>query len=686
MNSLTLRPTRNRVGNRGLRTHRRAERPRLNLLPIQLIRDDANRTDDDDLHVTLDDWPASGSNPRSPKYLFAQNDNIYVKLTGPQGMGNDKIKVKVTSETDTTGITFDLAETSPGIYLNNQAPAKPLRLGTKTESKSDCVTIKTVNKEVLKFSLVFNGTETPIQDVMVGRAKFSALSINSFSSDATAAQSQAVTNSNFFDAGTVTFPDNVVAQGNAMSTCIQNAGYNMSDEKQASMLMIVSHGEPSGDLADNDKTHTHTYTGNTVTIYNTKVGNVTYTNGSSWYGGKIFSPGGVTWTGDVEWVWLDACSTLHDGGGGKAAWEGTMHGSPRPVHAILGAYKPVDGDLSTQISNFWTNMRDNQEYVINAYEWAMELASFPQPWAFVANTNDIYDKLKEVGRDGSGSTTYAYTDVDTMAGKADSFAKETFDSGNGVLRTELPTMSGVQFQKAKRMRHSGDLTRSKHLSFSRRAAKSPDGKQDFLGKGLVQTLNVRTSLTKDQAAVKAKQYLVENFPEFSSRIRLKEVSQRISGTWQNNGATTSSTNGYLVQFDVVSGNLPVWDNYASVVIRGNQVEGVSFRYYDEEKQTGDAAQSDSLTAPKAVLDCLNQALPKIKESLNVTAKYEVLKANLCYVNQAVAQGKEADLNGKFIPAWHLVVNSSYQGDGSIRKLFHVWVDANTGEFIGKKPY
>ncbi len=81
--------------------------------------------------------------------------------------------------------------------------------------------------------------------------------------------------------------------------------------------------------------------------------------------------------------------------------------------------------------------------------------------------------------------------------------------------------------------------------------------------------------------------------------------------------------------------------------------------------------------------CVSTAMSKLKSALDIKDKYEVLLAELCYVNQSVAEGGDTDLNREFIPAWHYVINSAYDG---MPKFFHVWLDPETGSLIGKKPY
>jgi len=638
------------------------------LLPVQLTRHDATISGSD---VILDDWPATGSNPRSPKWLFAHGDSITVHVPQIQGL-----QINVASQTDPTGITFDPTQNT-------------VQLSTTTGQQSGYVTIATKTKEVLTFSVVLNSSTSTGPTVMVARAKFASCAIQDFSSDASCCENDA-TSANWFMAGNTVYPDDVGTDGR-MATFMEEAGDN--SDGQASMLLAVCHGAPSGQLLDSNTNSRTEYVGNAVTLY-TETGTYVYTPGSYFLAGGIYYPHAqqFTWNGDVEWVWLDACSTLNTTGGGEAVWTAMMSGTSRPVHAILGACLPVAGDLSEEINSFWSSADQYSEYLLNAYEIGMQVGgSQAQPWAFIANNNDLSDQIKKVEPDGPAGTTYSYLDAEvTVAGKAggvgDSPIRGIFDSGNGILRTDLPTGNGLQLQKAKRMQPSPDLTKEKRLGFARRTLHLSDGRQDFVGNGLVETLHQRTSLTEDRAATLATKYLADNFPEFASRSQLKKVSQRVAGTRSNGRNTTSWSNGYLVEFSITSGGIPIWNNYAEVTIRGDEIQNVSFRYYDEGGQVA-AGQNNASLAPMAAGDCLGKALPDIKSSLGINGKYEVLKAELMYVNRAAAQGKEADLREDVIPAWHLIVNSSYQGEGSKRtKVFHVWLDASTGKFIGKKPY
>jgi len=210
-----------------------------------------------------------------------------------------------------------------------------------------------------------------------------------------------------------------------------------------------------------------------------------------------------------------------------------------------------------------------------------------------------------------------------------------------------------------------------------------NGGQDFRRRESsdITHLHRKTSLTKEQAVTKAKKFLDENFSEFASRTRLKFVWQTRS---KLPGETEPSGQGYHVRFDVLSGNLPVWGNYVSVIIDGDEIEIVAFLYYDEQSE--ETLQKSTLVTPKDAGDCFFQSLPQIKENLNIMGKFEVIETELCYVNKAAAQGKDVDLNEDFVPAWRLKINRVYREKVGPRRgsVYHVWLDAITGEFIGKK--
>ena len=111
---------------------------------------------------------------------------------------------------------------------------------------------------------------------------------------------------------------------------------------------------------------------------------------------------------------------------------------------------------------------------------------------------------------------------------------------------------------------------------------------------------------------------------------------------------------------------------------------MSFRYYDETE--GADTGSRVAGAPSDAAQSMINALPAMKRALNIVSQYEILKADLCYMNVAAARGKGTDLNAEFRPTIHLIVNRSYHGEGSSRELFHVWIDPANAEYLSSKRY
>jgi hypothetical protein len=650
---------------------------------------------DSALTQPLDDYPATSTLLRSPKHIFAQGDNIYIKATGPPGLGNSAVTVTVTSDSDTTGISVPLAEVSPGVY-EDQSPALPLQLGTTTGTVStggtaSAYTIKVMDKEVLKFNFNLNGIKFTGSDVMVLRGKFAACGIDMFyaasGGDQAPLQSQAISSAKFFSAGNTDYPDNQTASGNPMATFILNAGDG--SDGQAVWMHVSSHGVPDGDLADANSAATFTYTGPTATINGTSYVH----NSTTFVGGKIISPGSIdtsaNWNKDLEWVVLASCDQLNVDGGGFAAWQPILSGSPRSIHGILGAYNELSGNLQDQINEFWNGMQSTSdpEYVIDAYGTAMEEAdSTAQPYAILFNQNNTYDQLKTVTRDSAPSSGFLYLNVDTViggraGGPSDPPVTGTIDNGDGLVRTTWASVNGVNMPGAKKLSAPADFTKIKHLAFAKKAKNEANGKQAFVGKSLTETLHEQTSLSKQQAADLATSYLSQQFPEFASRLKLKTVSERVSGTLSANGAASSSTSGYLVQFSVLSSGVPVWGNFANVSLQGGKIEAIHFLCNPDEQSAVQGALQ-----PLGGSASLVAALPDIKKALKIKSQYEVFKAELFYVNQSTLQGSAPNLATDFIPAWRFVINRSYKGTGSVRDLHEVWVDASTGKLLAHQRY
>lgn len=628
------------------------------------------RTDDDDLHVKLDDWPQSGSNPRSPKYLFAKDDNIFVKLTGPQGMGNDKLKVKVTSESDTTGLTFDLAEISPGVYVN-KSPAKPLRLGNQTEVKSDSVTIKVVDREVLKFAIVFNGVESSGPDVMVAKAKFAGAGIAVFwgssTGDRATVRTEALTNARFFDAGDG-FSD--------LHAGIKNAGANFPETHQASFYHFSSHGDginrPNGEVWG---------TGILVDVV----------NGAST---TIIDPGAsdginnnTDWNKDVKWVILDSCLNIdYRGAGGKEKWMRALNGNPCPAHGILGAWDSLDADLRAHNQRFWQLLRTQTttgEFttVPSAYLNAMERTNPPQPWAMMYHETNGSDQIKKMTRDDRGSSfSYSFVHIEPKPNYGRATAEPVteadtkIDNGRGLIRkratkaSEVPSAENTTKQLA-----PIDLS-AKKPRFAARIEKRADGSTDFSGE---QSFHAKSSISQDAAVELALSEIKKEFPELHPHLKLVSVGSRGDQKFDATGKMISNAaTGYVIHFKVMAGSLPVAGDYVIVSVFGDKVGAIAAKGHVET-----AEKSGGKAKLLGVEEALKKGLNSMKEDIGIKGDYEISDCELVYCNPHDFAGKSGLTRAEHVAAWKVKVNPNFVV-GKVGETKEIWIDALSGRYLG----
>jgi len=213
--------------------------------------------------ASLDDWPKSGNNPRSPKYIFGEDDPIYVQVanlgTDPYTAETKNAFVKVTSESDTSGIIkLTLKETGVNTqtFRNLEELGELLYLSTSSsEAAKD--KIKVIDEEVLTFSLEIQpGSDNYVtcKTVKVDRGEYAGCGLDSFFNNITKFKDQMEESDvDWFGAGYVEYPDDVGSQSPCpMKTFIEDAGSDTDDNKEADFMAFVCHGDLNGDLKDND--------------------------------------------------------------------------------------------------------------------------------------------------------------------------------------------------------------------------------------------------------------------------------------------------------------------------------------------------------------------------------------------------------------------------------------------------
>lgn len=130
----------------------------------------------------LDCWRDNDQHPDSPKYVFGEDDAIYMRV---KGLGSDDHSqqesisdaVRVTSESDSSGVPLTLKETGTATNVFNNSLSggdELLYLGTESgQGTGD--KIEVVDEEVLDFGLKGDSEYKPWHDVMVDRGEWMAV-------------------------------------------------------------------------------------------------------------------------------------------------------------------------------------------------------------------------------------------------------------------------------------------------------------------------------------------------------------------------------------------------------------------------------------------------------------------------------------------------------------------------------
>jgi len=628
-------------------------------------------SDSEDLHVVkvevfrdanfsqpLTDWPASGGNPISPRFLFASDDPIYVQVTGlgknPSQQETISDAIHVLSETDPTGIPLTLTET--GVNTDVFRNSGDLLFLSSESSQGSQKKIKVVDEEILSFK----PSNKSCFDVMVDRAEFSSNGIHIFygspTGDRAIVRTEALTNTKFFDAGDTDFPS--VGAGEPMRTFIKDVGLNQAGDGEADIMHVSSHGNADGALWDNAS--------NVINpaddISNSSDFNL-----------------------DAEWLVLAACSTLNQWGGGKDAWSSAMNGNPRGLHGVLGAYATLSADLQDVYQGFWERMR--QGYTIkDAYGAAMELDNpTPEHWAVIHHSANGDDKLDDFTQDvqtqsrsrASSGIRYSFLDTKTaicdQVGSCEEEIKDTVDNGNGIVRVDFPPLLPSQKTLAIQQKmYPVNFNTKSRLPFAQKVSRKQDGRTVFEGE---LSFDAESTLSEGGAISLAEDLIRQYLPDLAPLSKLKKVSVRKSSTGDR-----TWVNGYIVQFDLFNGALPIWGDHIRVSIFGNQLGAASI--LSHQNATKSKNLQNTRSSMLELSDALAISLDDIRIDLGINGKYEILDAGLWSVLESLI--KEQGSNTTYIPVWHLVFNPDYQGEGSNRdELYHVWVDPITGGYISK---
>jgi hypothetical protein len=321
----------------------------------------------------LTDWPEAGGKPRSPRYYFETNRPITVEVILSSSVGDTttvKVLNVVTFEVQDMAMVF-YTHDSRGYVYRTKSDNYLYLIGSGTgTTPTPSLTTSMVNEGVLDFTWV--GDAHCEVNWMVDAAEFTRGGIDVFFTPAVQA---AVNIPNWWLNGDLSFPGNTHTSElvTAFSGMVSSAG----TVPESDFLYVTSHGETDGTLVDNS---------------------------------PVKHPGDIIadplalrpWSRDVEWVLLDACSTLSNAQVGLGAWA-TMLTGPHGAHGILAAFKPVSGDLTTQLSQVLGLMQAGGNWV-DSYSRVYTAAH--EPWAVLYHPSCAGDNLETMAQDGEEPVTY----------------------------------------------------------------------------------------------------------------------------------------------------------------------------------------------------------------------------------------------------------------------------------------
>ena len=619
------------------------------LVPVELSRDRNNNLA---WKEKLDDWPEETSTsppvtkPRSPKHLLAKEDNIRIRLPGLQGTSD--VKIKVTSESDTAGVTLDLTDENGGL---ENTGANKLRLADTSGSSASAKTIKVVDEEVLRFTLIINGqNHGEVADVMIDRAEFAsggAVFYTSTDGDRTVVRDKALTNYKFFDNGDLQLPDDSPGSRALATSFLKNGGDNTPNSKQADIIHFASHGGGDGKLSDNANT--------------------------------LFDPssdlgGGTTWNSDIEWVVLASCLQLNEAGGGKDAWKNWLDSSPRTAHGILGAYQPLSGNLQGEVESFWSRLNDEQvgPYLSIPHSYSLAMEAGGEPWAMIYHTQNQLDLLRVHQRDdNSAGTTYSYLtgisgfnfvcgrDGD-VSGKAPPLP---VGDGLGTMRFNQAQVEKALPAMLDRIAVTESEVPVEKLGLGHRLYNGMKGNKIAIGKF---DLSKSSGLTlKAAEAISAKKVLESTEPNSRFKLEKRFVGKR-ERIDSRNGHDQKTTTGYLVNYVTTCDGIPIWDSYINFSICGDQIESVGMKLLKSTEM------QNSTFTPASFKKTFSDNIKPMKDKLKINKPYDILHAEICYK-------KDPASPDTLVPTWHLLVNLS--PERKFKELRHIWLSAKDGRCV-----
>lgn len=452
-------------------------------------------------------------------------------------------------------------------------------------------------------------------------------------------------------AGDVNFPNDLVARGRLAEwlAFVRNAGSQTPGIGKADLLILSSHGSGDGSLSDDQ--------GRTLFVPNATTGE-----------GFVSAS---DWNLDVDWVLLASCNQLtpDPAGTGAINWKRAFTSPVKPIHGLLGAFKPVPADLRRVYTDVFGDIVEGMA-VLEAYQKAMEGSGLS--WAALyqrRNENESFNALEAdavelqpgdllYNRGGlNAPEVCGRADAGTAPVKADGSADGLRVWPSLSVRVEpLVTSNTPAFRQHRVASVQSDLVHWKRPAKAEREAGSAE-----------------------QVMELAAQFLARELPDIPS-LRLEQVAPEMIGEVGADGGVSERTNRWTVAYQAAVAGVPLW---RSRVLLRTDADGV-------DRLAGKAHFVAPPTGPGAPALSLADVLPAVRElaAQQGWTDFSVGDSQLLYADPATLAKPASQSPTKLTvePLWRITLDLRPAAGGIARDYRFVWIHALTGKPVSVTTY
>ncbi len=612
----------------------------------------------------LTDWPESGDQDRSPKCILGEDDPIYVQVknlgTDPNTAETINNAVKVTSESDSSGIYLTLKETGADtqIFRNSEAAGELLYLSTSS-SEGDGDKIEVVDEEILTFGVKTNGSYSDCIDVMVDRGEFASAT----GEDTNPIQQAWLNNSRSEfeehidkdEAGRIEelewWENGEQLGDDCTKAFVQAAGDTPND-----FFYMASHGYNGVQIDQND---------------------------NIWF----FSNEADNWTDELEWIIFWACEVLGEDGDADAFIEDwDDHLLDRQIHGILSLCNTGTTDGSDEVDDFFKYACENSPQQTVREAWKSACLEGPdEEYAVLMHWDNRDDKLPNdisADTDDNGMGYWYYNNQSTGEYQASlykrdrlrylsasfcdfflqsAYAKEVLELNDGKVTVvaEIPDKTPIMVPLVIEKENVNEL-RLDRTGFTSTTVSVEDGVRMSINEGD----SIPSQLSEDRALAVAKEFIERKGGGFPTDALLdkKGMMQVIRYECGKLDETREEfTEGYVFKFGHAYNGYPIVGDVISVVIQADEV-----RRFVRCWSHPAGIQRDSEYEVILARQALDVAIQNARSVYMLPSTYQVKNIDLVYL------GRQWQSGGLVLrPAWRILIRGNKP----------LYVDALNGTFI-----